>query len=264
MIDLNENEMKNLLLETCNKCGTNKYKEIEILNNKMLVKIQCPCEEAEQLAALKNLANIQKEVIMSKCKSISIVDKKTFSETFEDAKLNTQEVKEMMGLAKKYCLEFNKVLKENSNLYLFGETGVGKSYLSNCIYNYLNKKYTVLMINMPMYLLHLSKGYSEADTRETEILQVLESVDLLIIDDLAREKISEWNLEKTMNIIEKRIGMCTPILITSNYSIENLKARYSGIDEFNRLADRIKGACLDVEYKGTSKRNNENSNSWLV
>ena len=49
MTDLNENEMKNLLLETCNKCGTNKYKEIEILNNKMLVKIQCPCEEAEQL-----------------------------------------------------------------------------------------------------------------------------------------------------------------------------------------------------------------------
>ena len=117
---------------------------------------------------------------------------------------------------------------------------------------------------MPIYLLNLSKGYSEGDTRETEILQVLESVDLLIIDDLAREKISEWNLEKTMNIIEKRIGMCKPILITSNYSIENLKARYSGIDEFNRLADRIKGACLDVEYKGTSKRNNENSNSWLV
>ena len=70
--------------------------------------------------------------------------------------------------------------------------------------------------------------------------------------------------EKTRNPIEKRIGMCKPILITSNYSIENLKARYSGIDEFNRLADRIKGACLDVEYKGTSKRNNENSNSWLV
>ncbi len=46
MTDLKENEMKNLLLETCSKCGTNKYKEIEILNNKMLVKIQCPCEES--------------------------------------------------------------------------------------------------------------------------------------------------------------------------------------------------------------------------
>ena len=27
MTDSNENEMKNLLLETCSKCGTNKYKE---------------------------------------------------------------------------------------------------------------------------------------------------------------------------------------------------------------------------------------------
>ena len=26
----NENEKKNLMLETCSKCGTNKYKEIEI------------------------------------------------------------------------------------------------------------------------------------------------------------------------------------------------------------------------------------------
>ena len=132
------------------------------------------------------------------------------------------------------------------------------------IYNYLNKKYTILMINMPLYLLALKESYSGGETKETEILRTLESVDLLIIDDLAREMITEWTLEKTMNIIEKRLNMQKPILITSNYSIDNLKTRYNKFDEFNRLADRIKGACLDVEYKGKSKRNNENSNSWLV
>ena len=50
----NENEKKNLMLETCSKCGTNKYKEIEKKKKKMLVKIQCPCEEAEQLEAFAN------------------------------------------------------------------------------------------------------------------------------------------------------------------------------------------------------------------
>ena len=55
MTDLNENEMKNLLLETCNKCGTNKYKYIEILNNKMLVKIQCGYKEDRDYNASLNL-----------------------------------------------------------------------------------------------------------------------------------------------------------------------------------------------------------------
>ena len=264
MTDSNENEMKNLLLETCSKCGTNKYKEIEILNNKMLVKIQCPCEEAEQLEALKNLANIQKEVMMAKCKNISIVDKKAFSETFDRAILKDKKTKEMMNLGEQYCLNFEKVMKKNTNLYIYGETGVGKSYLSNCIYNYLSKKYTVLMINIPLYLISLQTGYSKNDPRETEILKILESVDLLIIDDLAREQITEWNLEKLMNIIEKRMGIQKPILISSNLSLENLKHKYSKFDKFNRLQDRIKGSCADIRYEGKSKRSSESSSEWLL
>ena len=258
MTDLNDKKV------CCDECGAERYKEIEILGTKRTVRIQCECEEKRDIEAMEQIKKNDKERIMSKCKNISVIDKKSLSETFENTRLDTTETKEMMKLGKKYCLEFEKVLKENSNLYLFGETGVGKSYLSNCIYNYLSKKHTVLMINMPLYLLNLSKGYSDGETRETEILRVLENVDLLVIDDLAREKINEWTLEKTMNIIEKRIGMLKPILINSNYSIDNLKDKYSKFDEFDRLADRIKGACLDVEYKGISKRNNEISNSWLV
>ena len=112
--------------------------------------------------------------------------------------------KPMIKLGKKYCQNFEKVMKKNTNLYIYGETGVGKSYLSNCIYNYLSNKYTVLMINIPLYLINLKTGYSKNDPRETEMLKILESVDLLIIDDLAREQITEWNLEKLMNIIEGR------------------------------------------------------------
>ena len=128
MTDSNENEMKNLLLETCTKCGTNKYKEIEILNNKMLVKIQCPCEEEEQLEALKNRANIQKEIMMAKYKNIFIVDKKAFSETFDRAILKDKKTKEMMNLGEQYCLKFEKIMEQNTNLYIYGSTGVGESY----------------------------------------------------------------------------------------------------------------------------------------
>ena len=264
MTDSNENEMKNLLLETCSKCGTNKYKEIEILNNKMLVKIQCPCEEAEQLEALKNLANIQKEVMMAKCKNISIVDKKAFSETFDRAILKDNKTKEMMNLGEQYCLKFEKIMKQNTNLYIYGSTGVGKSYLSNCIYNYLSNKYTVLMINMPLYLLNLQAGYSKNDPRENEILQILEIVDLLIIDDLGREETNKWTLEKTLNIIEKRMNIQKPILISSNLDLNCLKEKYSVFDEYNRLQDRIKGSCLDIQYTGTSKRKIKEANEWLL
>ena len=230
----------------------------------MLVKIQCACEEAEQQAAIKALEKVQQEVMMSKVKNISIVDKKAFSETFEKAQMNNENTKKIIKLGKKYCQNFEKVMKKNTNLYIYGETGVGKSYLSNCIYNYLSNKYTVLMINIPLYLINLKTGYSKNDPRETEMLKILESVDLLIIDDLAREQITEWNLEKLMNIIEKRMNIQKPILISSNLSLENLKHKYSQFDKFNRLQDRIKGSCLDIKYEGTSKRNSKESSVWLL
>ena len=131
----------------------------------MLVKIQCPCEEAEQLEALNKLEKVKQEVMMSKCKNISIVDKKAFSETFEKAQMNNENTKKMLKLGEKYCQNFEKVMKKNTNLYIYGETGVGKSYLSNCIYNYLSKKYTVLMINIPLYLISLQTDYSKNDPR---------------------------------------------------------------------------------------------------
>ena len=264
MIDLNENEMKNLLLETCNKCGTNKYKEIEILNNKMLVKIQCECEEKRDIEAMEQIKRNSKEILMSKCKNISIVDKKTFSETFDRAILKDKKTSEMMNLGKQYCLKFEKIMEQNTNLYIYGSTGVGKSYLSNCIYNYLNNKYTVLMINIPLYLLNLQTGYSKNDPRENEILQILEIVDLLIIDDLGREQTNKWTLEKTLNIIEKRMNIQKPILISSNLDLNCLKEKYSVFDEYNRLQDRIKGSCLDIEYTGTSKRKIREANEWLI
>ena len=64
----------------------------------MLVKIQCPCEEAEQLEALNKLEKVKQEVMMSKCKNISIVDKKAFSETFEKAQMNNENTKKMLKL----------------------------------------------------------------------------------------------------------------------------------------------------------------------
>ena len=34
--------------------------------------------------------------------------------------------------------------------------------------------------------------------------------------------------------------------------------------EYNRLQDRIKGSCLDIEYTGTSKRKIREANEWLI
>ena len=58
--------------ECCDECGADKYKEIEILGIKRVVKIQCECEEKRDIEAMEQIKRNSKEILMSKRKKQSI------------------------------------------------------------------------------------------------------------------------------------------------------------------------------------------------
>ncbi|RGM94285.1 ATP-binding protein, partial [Fusobacterium mortiferum] len=93
---------------------------------------------------------------------------------------------------------------------------------------------------------------------------VVESCDLLIIDDFGMEKSLEdknsaWRGEKIYNLIDSRYRCEKPLIITTNLEFSKDESRCEIAKKFsmggkNRIRDRIVEMCYPVEIKGKSRR----------
>lgn len=202
----------------------------------------------------------QKECIenrIRKYKSISVVDSKFKKSIFENA-----DNEKYIQLAERYAIKF---LEKNTSLGLlfYGNAGTGKTFASSCIANFLMEHgKTVLIINLGLYLEKLKDEYKKdiSTFSEQEFLKAVESVDLLIIDDLGTENTTDFTIEKLFNLVDKRYRSEKPLIINTNLSVnfDDISscgiARYYSKDNFHRIWDRLKGMCFPVRVTGTSKR----------
>ena len=68
-------------------------------------------------------------------------------------------------------------------------------------------------------------SYSDSEVSDKDYLNLYSSVDLLVIDDLGKEKPTEWVLEKLFLIVNNRYNNYLPIVITTNYNRNQLRER---------------------------------------
>jgi len=84
---------------------------------------------------------------------------------------------------------------------------------------------------------------------EDTILKNLANADLLIIDDLGTEFKGEWSVSRVYSIIDSRYRNGLPLIITTNFTMQDLKARYG-----DRTHDRILEMCTPVHNDKASLR----------
>ena len=177
------------------------------------------------------------------------------SRTFENFEI-TKKNKFAYEIAKKYADEFEKYLKSGLGLMFTGSYGAGKTHLAAAICHELIKKgFQPIFGTMITLLEKIKATYDEyALENEEQIINKYLSCDLLIIDDLGKEKPSEWALEKLYYIINSRYEAMKPVVITSNYDIERLKVRLTLKDNsetaeaiISRLYEMCRGVHLDDE-----------------
>ena len=143
--------------------------------------------------------------------------KRQLNSTFENYKI-TNKNKKAYENAKKYA---NKLINgvTDKGLFITGTYGVGKTYLASCIANEVIKnKITVVFGTLIQLLDYIKDTYKDSDMSDKEYLNLYSSVDLLIIDDLGKEKPTEWVLEKLFLIVNNRYNNYLPIVITTNYN----------------------------------------------
>lgn len=148
--------------------------------------------------------------------------------------------------------------KEKKGLYVYGKTGVGKSYLSICLANRLvDQNKSVAYVNARTTIATL-RGYVINDKEAFEnLMNKLKNAELLIIDDLGNEKITDWSRDSVLyEILDYRLrNRLNKVIINSNYSLNELKELYKVDNEVRtkRFIELIRSICDDIELVGLNR-----------
>lgn len=140
------------------------------------------------------------------------------------------------------------------NLLFRGNTGLGKTFLSNCIANeILGIGKTVLYQTAPVMLDMILDYRFGKSVNNKNICDSLLNVDLLIIDDLGTEHMNSLKFAELFNIINSRIlnqnNKVTKTIISTNLTMNQLFATY---DE--RIVSRFVGNYNILPFFGEDIR----------
>ena len=115
-----------------------------------------------------------------------------------------------------------------SNLLFIGQTGVGKTFLSNCIARALmDSCHSIIYLTAGEFFDSFkSDDFKEFGSSKFDTSFFIEC-DLLIIDDLGTEKASDYNFSNLFNTINERLLRRKSIIISSNLEMPDIETRYS-------------------------------------
>lgn len=120
---------------------------------------------------------------------------------------------------------------ESGNLLLYGNTGVGKTFLTNCIAKeLLDKSYTVVYLtSVKLFdILETNKFDKEISRTEKDAsLSYILASDLLIIDDLGTELNNSFTSSQLYHCIDTRLTRHCSTIISTNLSFDDLREHYS-------------------------------------
>ena len=151
-----------------------------------------------------------------------------------------------------YCVDYADHFSLNSrSIVMRGATGLGKTHLSLAIANeVIRKGMSVVYVSAPDILSRLEREHFSYQYREEEgTFNSLLKCDLLIIDDLGTEFISQFSVSAVYNIFNSRILSGKPMIINTNLSVNELLTTYS-----QRFVSRMMGSCDKLDFIGEDIR----------
>lgn len=140
--------------------------------------------------------------------------------------------KENTKVILKHALEFVDTFhKRDRNLLFYGGTGLGKTFMCNCIAKDLMDKGIIVLYQSSFKMFEtisehkFNRSLESYDNKDSFGL-IYES-DLLIIDDLGAESINSFTITELFNIINTRLITDKKTIISTNLSLEKLSEVYS-------------------------------------
>jgi len=200
---------------TCKNCKDTGYTNGE----------KCPCFKQEIINVVYSQSNIKE-----------ILGRENFS-TFSYEYYSDDEINPTTGLSaldtvqravdecRRFIDDFDNKPK---NLFFYGDTGVGKTFLSNCVAKeLLEKGYSVIYFTAFQLFDILSKGVFSKDADAIAAHQNIFDCDLLIIDDLGTEFSNSFTSSQLFLCVNERILRQKSTIISTNLNMNNMVDLYS-------------------------------------
>ena len=162
----------------------------------------------------------------------------------------TERMKTVVAESRRFIREFGL---HYSNLLFFGDTGNGKTFLSNCIAKELIESgYSVIYFTAFQLFNLLARITFDPSSQSEESKRLYSDIfecDLLIIDDLGTENANSFTSSQFFLILNERHLRKHATIISTNMSIQMLNDTYS-----ERSVSRILGSYELFLFKGRDIR----------
>ena len=159
--------------------------------------------------------------------------------------------RDYMGKVLAYCQRYaNSFTPESRGLMFIGSAGLGKTHMALAIADtVLNRGFDVLYTSSAALAAQLGREHFDR-AAEDPWLDACKEADLLILDDLGTEYISQLTISVLYELINTRMLCHRPTIYTSNIVDSSIfEARYT-----EKVASRILGSCQIFKFFGTDQR----------
>ncbi len=198
---------------------------------------KCSCFKKAAIALLYDQSNIQDILEKENFQTFSF---DYYSDRIKD-EVTGKTPLEYAQMAVRKSVEFIDHFQDlDGNLFIYGDTGVGKTFLSHCIaYELIHKGYSVLYFSAyELFQLLADQTFSRDDENPSYTMDSVCEADLLIIDDLGTELTNAFVKTQLFSILNERLICKRATIISTNYDIETFSNVYT-TRIFSRIMQRF-------------------------
>lgn len=210
---------------------------------------KCHCFREQEINLLYEQSNIR-----------TVLEKENFStfsyDWFDDEKKDPRSgmtARENMARTVRICQEYIEDFRtKKGNLLFTGKTGLGKTFLSNCIARELIERYhsVVYLPASQMFDIFSRDRFSYDDDEDLRSrAEYLMECDLLIIDDLGTEMINTFTVSQLFTVINERLNRANGTIISTNLPVNEMRDVFT-----ERVMSRIISAYQIIPFFGEDIR----------
>ncbi|TWT11328.1 primosomal protein DnaI [Streptococcus sp. sy004] len=151
--------------------------------------------------------------------------------------------------------------KQAKGLYLYGDMGIGKSFLMAALAYELSEKKQVstTLVHYPSFAIDIKHAIKTASVKEE--IDVLKTAQVLVLDDIGAEQASSWLRDEVLQVIlQYRMQEELPTFFTSNYSMADLENKLALVKDQDerwqtkRVMERIRYLASELHLEGENRR----------
>lgn len=159
--------------------------------------------------------------------------------------------RQIMEGVKRHCWEYaNGFTRQSASLLFQGGVGLGKTHMSLAIAGrVISKGYGVVYGSAQNFFNTIESEHFGRGEDKQYTLDLLKSCDLLILDDIGTEFVTQFTTAVFYDIINTRLLRRRPTIISTNLNLDGLKSRYD-----DRITSRLSGSYTRIQFVGSDIR----------